>query len=181
MKKVFFIVVLGAIILSSCCSVKETISSRITSRDTTFYLPAIAETLTVADAEFNIWADNTINALWTEIDSLQNVIYNLSGVDVPANKRTKPRLPRGEWKVDFITKRGDSIWVTFVLKNGDGTFTYREVPGVVKVRVNDTQTDTTKEKELAWYEKIWRDFKDFILVGLIFVMGIGLLWQRFKA
>lgn len=177
--KVLITAILIAILFSGCCpSVTESITSNTTYRDTTFTPPPIEGQGEEYDPEF--W-----NAIYGELERLSLENDSLRGLPpdtVKVLEQLQAKPFRGRWEIFKVTPNGDSVWVTFRLKNGNGTFDYRVIGAPVKAKIPETNTVKVQEKQPTWYEKIWADFENVFLVlgGLAVGIVIGVLFQRFR-
>ena len=172
------IIFLSALYLIGCCSTKETIQTITVQRDTTFQPEVVHDSVFIYDESLQQWFDNAVELYRAEIDSLKRLQGDTTSMMDFGTEFAKPF--KHTWKALKVTQKGDSIFVTFRLEKSNGTFIFREVSAPIKIKVNDTQTIITKEKELSWIEQAWIDFKDFILIGMIFLLIAILVWQRLK-
>lgn len=177
--KNFIVIFLITAVLVGCSSVKESTVTTVTSRDTTIAPRTIVDSIYVQDEDnaFKDWAQQTIGILQAENDSLRvhgsdttKHVYNLSTI--------KPF--EHEWSACKVTLSGDSVYVTFKYQKANGEFIFRVVPAKIKVQVTDTETTKVTEHQDPWYVKLWNDFKDFILVGLIIIFFFAFLMTRLK-
>ena len=178
--KTLIAILLTASFFFGCSSIKESISTVTIHRDTVIVPQGINSIAysDSADVEFQNWAYETIQRQGNLIDSLARVKGDTAILFVPVPLKPFTYSQSSPWTV---TPNGDSVKVSFKKEaNKKGEFTFNVKPAAIKVSINDTKTTEVKEYQMPWYQKLWNDFKDFILFGLIFILGIGLLIQKFK-
>lgn len=175
--KVMVAAILLAIFFSACCpEIQEVEKTKIVYRDTLLTGPPIEGSGVSVDPEYWDLINAELFRLYSENDSLKG----LPPDTVKIKEAISGKTFKGKWEIFKVTPSGDSVWVTFRLKNAEGKFDYRVVAAPIKAKLTDTETTKIQEKQPAWYEKIWSDFKDVILVGLLVLVALGWAWDRFR-
>lgn len=173
----WFIIALAIALLAGCCpTVTESITSNTTYRDTVFIPQPVDGSGISVDPEYWEAVNAELIRLYSENDSLRGRVPDTAKI----KEYIKAKPFSGKWDLVKVTPSGDSVYIVFKLKNADGTFEYRFVAAPIKAKLADTNTLKVQEKKPEWYETLWADFKDVILVILLVLVGLGWAFDRFR-
>jgi len=184
MKTVFVGLVVAIILIilftDGCCSIKEITDT--TYSDSTLTPGSINAGIILSDEEqinqrFQELYD-IISMQRDELDSLRGLQYYNDTVFVPKYLPSKPRSSDFRWTASKITEQGDSVWVEHLIKGIKSIFNIEAYPKKIDIKV--PHTTITQEYQEPWYSKLWSDFKDFILGGIIFLLLIILVVNKVR-
>ena len=174
------IIILVLFYFGGCCHSKDILTSFTTERDTSIQPSVVHDSILVFNEDYGQELNDQINQLYQEIERLQGRKPDT----VLITKFLNGQSFKHQWSGFKVTQRGDSIWVTFKYDNGNGTFTFKEIPVKINVTITDTHTTAIKQYDPTWYEKLWNDFKDVILIAFTLIIGAGALYafviKKFK-
>lgn len=177
--KTFITAILIAILFSGCCpEITEVQRTTTTQRDTTITPPPVEGGGEDQDPEFWNALYGELNRLYSENDSLRGLKPDT--VKVTEYLKSKPFV--GKWEIFKVTPSGDSVWITFRLKNATGEFDYKVVAAPIKATLTDTETTKIQEKQPTWWDNIRAYFKYIIvaLLSLAIGFGGGFLFGKFR-
>lgn len=169
MKLIFSVIIaiLLVVLFEGCCPSSEITTITITERDTVFIPNPIIDSVSATD-------NGGIDLLYDFIYALQRENDSLMGV--PARIEYRNSNPLNYEATGFKVNKGDSVFVTFRYKGGSKSFFWKVIPAKIHATLNDTDTHSVKQYEPTFFERLWTNIKNFILVFSLFANVILVLF-----
>lgn len=173
MKTISFLIVL---LIAGCCPTKEIERTTTTYKDTTIIVPPIEGTAYIQDSSYVEYLHGLIADLQIENDSLLSLPPDTVSRIVDHYIQSKPF--EREYESFTVTKKGDSVFVKFRIKNTNGSFSWRVIAAPVTALIPETTHETKTEYQKTWYEKLWDDFRNTILIAVILIIASIIIYFR---
>ena len=174
------VIILITLLNDGCCSVKESMAIDYTD---SLVVPGVINASTTTSDEEQINQKfqelyDIISMQRDELDTLRGKQYYNDTVFTTKYVNTKLKSSNFRWTALLKSNEGDSLWLEHLIIGSKSIFNGKVIARKIPIQI--PHTTITIEYQEPWYEKIWNDFKDFILGGIIFLLLIILVVNKVR-